>query len=509
MQRTIRLTLSLLAIVAILAFTFSDIKNDKKSINVKSDYSYLKFRSIPVKDNMLLETMQSSKIHTETDLPNVLFIAIDDLNDMVGFLNNHPGVRTPYLDKLAANGISFTHAYCAAPSCNPSRTAVLTGLSPTHTGIYKNNDDWRIIESTKNAVTLPECFQAAGYLTKGGGKIYHAWSFNENALTGFMDPRPWDEYFPSKMAQMPEEVEPEKWPVNSTREFYNGHFDWAPLNINDNEMADGKVVSWAEKQLSIKHEKPLFLAVGIYRPHVPWWTPKEYFDLHPLDKIILPEVDANDLEDLPDAAKKFIRIRWHEWITENRQWEKAVQGYLASMTFADAMVGRLINALEKGPMADNMVIVLWSDHGYHLGQKKHWSKFALWEQTTHVPLLFIDSRPEGSRLWTGGSRCTQPASLLDIYPTLAEICSLDYPKNLDGVSLLPLLQNPAMKTRKAVVTTWLAGNNSVRSENWRYTRYADGSEELYNDKTDPWEYKNLASNEKYVTIKKKLAGWLP
>ena len=245
---------------------------------------------------------------------------------------------------------------------------------PARTGVYLNRDDWRKIEATKNVVTLPDCFKAAGYTTKGGGKIYHAYSFNNQALTGYFDPEPWDEYFPSKSQQMPVEKTPAVWPVNSRRRFYGGRFDWAPLEIEDAEMADGQVTAWAEKQLAKQHEKPLFLAVGIYRPHVPWWTPEGYFDQHPLKQVTLPKVTENDLNDVPPSGAKFARTAWQDWIVENSQWKRAVQSYLASMTFADALVGRLIAALDQGPLAENTVIVLWSDHGYHLGHKEHWEK---------------------------------------------------------------------------------------------------------------------------------------
>jgi arylsulfatase A-like enzyme len=295
--------------------------------------------------------------------PNVLFIAIDDLNDMVGFLNAHPGVKTPNMDKLAARGVLFTNAHCAAPGCAASRAALLTGLMPSRTGVYANRDDWRKNDMTKDVVTLPDSFRAAGYTTKGGGKIYHAYSFNRQAFTGYFDPEPWDEYFPSKKQQMPLEVAPQVWPVNSSKEFYGGYFDWARLNIKDDDMADGQVVTWAEKQLSTKHKQPLFLGVGIYRPHVPWWTPEKYYRQHPLDQVTLPTVQDDDLDDLPPAGVAKSRTLWHKWIVEHDQWKKAVQGYLASVAFADAMIGRLIAALEKGPMADNTIIVLWSDHG--------------------------------------------------------------------------------------------------------------------------------------------------
>lgn len=469
-------------------------------------------REMTVIFRLLMMTGSAVVAASAAERPNVLFIAIDDLNDTVGFLRNHPGARTPHMDRLAARAVSFTNAHCASPGCNASRTALLTGLRPSTTGIYANQDNWLENPRTRDAVTLPDSFRKAGYVTKGGGKIYHAHSFNAEAFRGFLDPEPWAEYFPSKERQMPVELRPDDWPVHSAKEFYGGHFDWAPMDIADEEMADGQVVAWAEKQLATEHDRPLFLAVGIYRPHVPWWTPRRYFDLHPLGEVRLPETREDDLEDVPKAGREFARRDWQEWITSNRQWKKAVQGYLASVTFADVMVGRLIAALENGPLAHNTIIVLWSDHGYHLGHKEHWEKFALWEQSTHVPLVFVDTRTQRDQSepgWAAGSRCGQPASLLDIYPTLVELCHLDPVEALEGTSLVPLLANPGKKTGRAVVTTHKYGNHAVRSDRWRYIRYADGSEELYDHSSDPNEFTNLAQQEEHGEIKDDLARWLP
>ena len=444
--------------------------------------------------------------------PNVLFIAVDDLNDWVGFLKNYPGAKTPHMDSLAEEGVTFTNAHCSSPGCNPSRTSIMTGLRPSSTGVYANGDDWRVMEYTKDVVTLPDSFQAAGYSTKGGGKLYHAHTINEKALTGHLDPDPWDTFYPSKEQQLPAEVTPDIWPVNSNEDFYGGRIDWSPLDISDNEMADGQTVTWAEQELSREHSKPLFLAVGIYRPHWAWWVPQSYFDQHPLDEIELIYEPADDLDDIPEAGQKMIRKEWHAWIMENKEREKIVQAYLASMTFADAMVGRLISALEKGPLANNTIIVLWSDHGYHFGSKNHWEKFALWEEATHVPLVFADRRSgnnSSSDSWQLGSRTNQPVSLLDLYPTLVEICGLSEPGHLEGKSLVHLLKNAKSKTGDAVLTTHMYKNHAVRSENWRYIRYEDGSDELYDHRKDPREYENLAVYSEYSEIKDYLAQWLP
>ena len=438
--------------------------------------------------------------------PNVLFIAVDDLNDWVGKLGGHPQARTPNMDLLSSRGLLFTKAYCSAPSCNASRSSVLTGMRPSTTGIYINSHDWRQASILKNAVTLPRHFKNSGYLTMGAGKLFHAHTFfDRKNLEGYSDPDAWNTYFPSKTQQMPEEVVPETWPVNSSKKFYRGHFDWAPLQISNLDMADAKVVDWASKQLAKTHKKPLFLSVGIYRPHVPWYVPKKYFDRFPINEIQLPKHLSNDLGDIPVAGKAMAKRHWHKWINENNQWEKAVQAYLASLAFADDMVGNLIKALDKGPLSKNTIIILWGDHGYHLGEKESWEKFALWEDTTHVPLIIVDPRRTKSR-----TQCESPVSLLDLYPTLIELCGLRLPpQKLEGRSLVNSLIRPMEKTGRVVITTQGRGNHAVRSSRYRYIRYADGSEELYDHKTDSHEWNNLSLDPGLVKVKSELMDYLP
>ena len=438
--------------------------------------------------------------------PNVLFIAVDDLNDWVGKLGGHPQAKTPNIDLLSSRGLLFTKAYCSAPSCNASRSSLLMGLRPSTTGIYINSHDWRQVSTLKNAVTLPRHFKDNGYLTMGAGKLFHAHTFfDQKNLEGYPDPDAWDAYFPSKTQQMPTEVVPEVWPVNSSKKFYRGHFDWAPLQISNREMADAKVVSWASKQLAKTHKKPIFLSVGIYRPHVPWYVPKQYFDRFPIDKIQLPKHLADDLADVPIAGQAMAKRKWHKWISENNQWKKAVQGYLASLAFADDMVGSLINALDKGPLSKNTLIILWGDHGYHLGEKESWEKFSLWEDTTRVPLIIVDPRRTKP-----DTLCESPVSLLDLYPTLIELCGLKLPpQKLEGRSLVNSLIKPMEKTGRAIITTQGRGNHAVRSSRYRYIRYADGSEELYDHKTDSHEWNNLSEDPSLFKVKSELMNYLP
>ena len=419
--------------------------------------------------------------------PNVLFIAVDDLNDWTTFLGGYPNVKTPNLQRLADSGVFFTRAYCSAPACNPSRASLLCGVRPSTSGVYYNSNPWRA--QMPQAVTLPQHFMAHGYKVHGAGKIFHG---------GFKDPQSWQVYF-----SRPADPKPENRPVNGIPRA--AHFDWGPVPVDDDAMADTAVVNFGINFLKEKHDKPFFLAVGLYRPHLPWYVPQKYFDMYPLDKIVLPEVKDDDLEDVPPAGVKMARPEGdHANVLKYKQWEKAVQGYLASITYADAQLGRLLDALDRSGHAKNTVVVLWTDHGWHLGEKLHWRKFTLWEEADRVPMIFTVPG-----LTKAGTRCDRTVSLLDIYPTLADLCGLPVSKHLEGKSLRPLLADPSAAWERPVVTTYGRNNHAVRSERWRYIRYHDGGEELYDHENDPMEWTNLANDSQYAEVKKQLAGWLP
>ena len=441
----------------------------------------------------------------ELSRPNVLFIAIDDLNDYALGLNAEYRAPTPNMDRLARRGTLFTNAHCAAPVCNPSRVSVITGVSPSTSGVYINRDDWRENEYLQSVTTLPQHMRNHGYRVMGGGKLYHAANLSQQGLEGYLDPRPWHEYFPSKSRQLPDAFVPPGHSRNGSNKFYGGRFDWDALEIADDQMGDGQVVNWAAGQLSRQHDAPLFLSVGIYRPHIPWYTPARWFDKVPLEPIRLPDTPQRDLLDVPATAADTTKTVWHQWLVDNGKWKAATQAYLASVCFADAMVGKLIAALDAGPLADNTIIVLWSDHGYHLGHKQHWEKRVLWEQATHVPLIVVDDRLSAS----ADQRCDAPVSLLDLYPTLCDLCELDHPAHLEGESLMPWLQNAGRASRRAVVTTYQFNNHSIRSRHWRYIRYADGSEELYDHRSDPGERRNVAARGSSPTVIRRLAAFLP
>jgi arylsulfatase A-like enzyme len=480
--------------------------------------------------------------------PDVLFIAVDDLNDWVNCLGGRAGVHTPNLDRLAGCGVLFTNAHCAAPSCNPSRVAMMTGVRPSTSGIYHNGQDWRESPRLAKAVTLPQHFRASGYRAIGGGKLFHALSWITDSYGKQQnDPKIWDDYFPSKTKPMPDALWPShtKMRVGKTGYVFwdpiakgaigNGQvpkgrpahfFDWGPIGKDqkESEMSDAKVVDWAigamnekpQKQgRSAKEHQPVFQAVGIFRPHIPWFAPGKYFHLYPYADVKLPKFQPGDLDDCSPVGRRFTRRSWHKWLVDQDAWRGAVQGYLASISFADAQVGRLLDALDKQPRGKETIVVLWSDHGMHIGEKEHWEKFTLWEESTRVPLIII-----APGVTKAGGRCDRPVNLVDVYPTLVELCNLPKRDDLDGVSLLPLLKDPAAKWDRASVTTWGQNNHGVRSQHYRYIRYHNGDEELYDHRVDPDEFKNLlavtddaaatkAARDKWRSVIDAHAKWIP
>jgi arylsulfatase A-like enzyme len=424
---------------------------------------------------------------------NVLFICIDDLNDWTGFLGGHPDAKTPHLDQLASESVVFSRAFCPAPACNPSRASILTGIRPSTSGVYFNHQPWRSSPILKDILTLPQYFREHGYIVKGSGKTFHG---------AFPDSASWDEYWPSFTQQQPADPVPENRPLNGIPN--TAHFDWGPMDVTKEEMGDWQVADWVIDQLNMEYDKPFFLACGFFRPHLPWYVPREYFEKFPLDSISLPLVKENDTADIPAAGKALIRFRDHENVTKYGQWEKAVQGYLASGNFVDECVGRVVNALENSRFKDNTIIILWSDHGWNLGEKHHWRKFALWENTTRT--LFMIKAPG---ITGKGSICTRPVNLLDIYPTLVELCGLPpNPKN-EGTSVMPLMESPERNWEIASVTTYGKNRHAVRLRNWRYIQYDDGTEELYDLAKDPEEWTNLAQDPGFETIKMELKKHLP
>jgi len=437
--------------------------------------------------------------------PNVLFIAVDDLNDWIEPLGGHPQSKTPHLNAFAKEAVNFRNNYCTSPGCNPSRSTLLTGYHTYNSGMYSNYQDWRKVPKLQNAITLGRYFKEQGYYTAGAGKIFHY---------GQVDTLAWHEYFPSIKSPMPQDSFPEVVPAAMPRfKYIYNMFDWSPLDIPDEQTGDYKSVEYISKQLETPHKEPFFLACGIYRPHLPWYVPQAYFDLFPLDSIQLPELLENDTSDLGDRAKEMISRggNYHKHVVEAGEWKKAVQGYLASVAYADEMVGTLLNNLKNSAYADNTIVVLWSDHGWQLGEKMHWRKFALWENVIQTALMIkvpegIKSLPEGS---VPGTYTDNITSLIDLYPTLVDLCSLEPRADLDGQSLKSILANPAKDLQRQAISTYDYGDYSIRAGQWHYIRYIDDSEELYHLENDPNEWNNLAQEIAYRPVMDSLMGFLP
>src|SRR6056297_3438607 len=430
--------------------------------------------------------------------PNVLFIAMDDLNDWIGCLGGHPQSITPNLDRLAASGVLFTNAHCPAPACNPCRSAVFTGKAPNRSGLYDNRQKMRELMPTEPII--PQYLREHGYYAAGSGKLLHY----------FIDAQSWDAYFPKAESEnpFPETFYPQQRPVNLKRggPWQYVETDWAALDVTDEEFGgDWSVSQWIGEQLGKKHDQPFFLGCGLYRPHEPWFVPKKYFEPFPLESIQLPPgYLENDLDDVPKAGQQAARNRYFKHILEQDQWKQGIQGYLASIHFADAMLGRVLDALESGPNAHNTVVVLWSDHGWQLGEKEHWQKYTPWRAVTRVPLMIrvpekvSDALPSGTQ---AGTVCDAPVNLLSLFPTLLDLCALPAKQENDGPSLLPLLRH-VTGDGKATEAEWphdsvtfLASPSSyaISGRSHRYIHYADGGEELYDIVSDPYEWTNLAS----------------
>ena len=459
--------------------------------------------------------------------PNVLFLAIDDLNDWIGAAGGHPQAKTPNLDRLISQSVYFRNAHTAAPVCSASRHALLSGLRPSSTGWYSNSSRTseeyvRILGAT---VPMPTHFKRNGYKTIAAGKIYHK---GTSDIEGYDY---WDEARPKY-----------KWPRWLAERGHGyqgksgGHFHpfppdggaiyqkyqegvsgqslcWGALEEADmppEGMPDEQVADWAVERLQQEHNRPFFLAVGFVRPHVPYTAPKEFFDLYPLDEIVMPRVPTDEMDDIPLLGKGMaygtIEGGDHRNVLDvgPNYWREMVRAYLACVTFVDEQAGKVLRALADSPYADNTIVVFWSDHGQHLGEKRHWRKQALWEESTRVPLAI--RLPNAVN---GGEASDQPASLLDVYPTLLELIDLPGVEGLEGTSLLPQLEDPAARRTEPAITTWYYNNHSVRDLNFRYIRYRDGAEELYDHRSDPGEHLNLAADSKYSEVKERLAAYVP
>ncbi len=422
---------------------------------------------------------------------NVLFLSVDDMNDWVGALGYQPA-QTPHIDRLSARGTLFTNAHAPSPKCNPSRTAVLSGLRPSTTGIYANGEWWK--PNLPDVVMLPRHFKDNGYYVAGGGKVFHH-------TPGFNPPDSWDEYF-----ELVTDLRTAGFLVPYRRPDHLTSFDWGPLDKTDMEMGDGATVRWAEEFLARDHDRPFFLAVGLFQPHLPFYAPRARYESVGADGAPVPLDKPGDLDDVPAAGRKLAdyRVADLELILEHGDLGDVVRSYTAGIRHADALIGRVIDALDASAYRSNTIVVLWSDHGYHFGEKHHLTKDTLWERSSHVPLAII-----APGVSTPGGRCDRPVSLLNLYPTLVDLCDLPPRAELEGVSLRPLIKDPALPWERPAVMTFGRNNHAVRSERYRYIRYASGEEELYDHSVDPEEWTNLARDAASAAVIARHEQWLP
>ena len=442
--------------------------------------------------------MQGQK---STEKPNVLFIMVDDLNDWVGTFGGNPQTKTPNIDALAENSTIFKNAYCSAPLCNPSRTSIMTGYRPSTTGVYGNKEHFRDEKGFENTVTIPQYFEKNGYKTAAAGKIFHSPRGNGKEPKPGSDPGSFQQErrgglggtFPDKKDKQSHGLNLKKYGVKGS---FLRSFDWFPVDLPFENNNDFKSADYASKFLQEKHDKPFFLACGIFRPHLPWFAPKKYFDMYNLEGVKIPETLKNDLKDVGKMGNNMAKTGVHKSVIENGKWKEAVRAYMANVSFADACVGHLLNGLKESKYAKNTIIVLMGDHGYHLGEKEHWSKNVLWERSAKTPLLIFDPR-DGK-----GKVSTSLVSLLDVYPTLVEMANLPQKKDLEGKSIYNLVKNPKLENKEFVLTSKDKGLHSLRNKNYRYTVYKDGFEELYDHRIDPNEWTNIAENSSNKKILK-------
>ena len=432
--------------------------------------------------------------YSAADKPNILFIAIDDQNDWFGCLEGHPQVQTPHIDRLAGRGTLFRNAHCQSPLCNSSRTSLMTGLRPTTTGIYGLSPWFRNVKEFADVVSLPQYLSRHGYRTYSTGKIYHGGNGRKKT------DREFDELGPAAGVGV--------WPESKLVDTPAKHklVDWGVFPHKDEDKGDWKVASWAVEQLDKKPTEPFFLSCGFFLPHVPCYATQKWFDLYPEETLQLPPYLAGDRDDTP-------RFSWYlhwklpeprlKFLEDEGQWKNLVRSYLACTSFVDSQVGRVLDALDRNGLRENTIVVLWSDHGWHLGEKAITGKNTLWDRSTRVPLIFAGPGVSGSAV------CSKPAELLDMYPTLLELCNLPPNQELEGVSLMPQLLDANAKKARPAITTHNHDNHGIRTEKYRYITYADGSEEFYDMEQDPNEWHNLIDDSAYASQIAEHRKWIP
>ncbi|MCG8582618.1 MAG: sulfatase [Bacteroidales bacterium] len=441
--------------------------------------------------------------------PNVLMLVVDDWNDMIGAFGGNQAI-TPNMDRLCKQGIKFTNCQTAGSYCTPSRTALMTGIAPWESGCYGEQPHHYNMPDQK---TIPALFKENGYTTFGGGKVYHH-------MPGYVDLNGYDEYFhwnPEEKkrgwgvnAWKNNPATPAKIPASDFGKTVYTNFDVCALpNDSEKDMADTKMVDWTINLIEKGFDKPFFISAGLYSPHKPNFAPQKYFDLYPIENIQIPEIKEDDMDDLPEMVQRMVagksRHTHQKVLKVENGWKRAIQGYLASVSYADAQLGRILEALEKSPYAQNTIIVFWSDNGYHLGEKECWAKHTLWERTTNVPMIWAGKGIAKNKEYKG------VVSLLDIYPTLADMCQLKGVENYSGESIEQQLKKPSRVKERAVLTANKKGDAiSVYTNEWHYINYGSGkAEELYNANDDKHEWYNLANDEAYASVLEEMRAHIP
>lgn len=431
---------------------------------------------------LLIATLLSARA-VESPKPNVLLIISDDLRCWLGSYGD-PYARTPNLDRLAARGTVFRQAVCAAPLCNPSRTSLITGMSPSQTGVYGNDVPWS--KAVPDAMTLPLLFKKNGYYVSGAGKITHA---------STVRPSDWHDFGPVGQGALKgknrQTVDKWKWMVVD--------------NDEEKNLPDYLVTSYVVERLQQPQSKPFFLACGIHRPHTSWDVPRKYFDLHPLAEIKQPPIKETDLDDVPPIGRQFSARNSDESLRAIPGGpERVIQAYRAAVSFMDAQVGRLLEALDASPARDNTIIVFCGDNGWHLGEKQHLTKITLWKEAVEVPLMWVVPG-----VTQAGTTCKHPVDFTSIFPTLCDLTGLTTPAQSKGASLRPLLADPKAPWTRPAISTMGRGNHSLSDERYRYIRYSDGTDELYDHSNDPNEWTNIAKNPESASVIARFAPYLP
>ena len=431
---------------------------------------------------------------------NVLFLICDDLNcDLACY--GHSQVKSPNIDRLASRGLRFQNAYCQFPLCGPSRASFMAGLYPDQTLVRRNAIYIR--EHIPNVQTMSQLFRNNGYFVTRVGKIYHYNVPKHIGTSGHDDPYSWDYTINPRGRDKTDEKD-----IFSLRPgSFGGTLSWLAAKGTDEEQTDGIAATETVRLLKrhAKTKQPFFLAVGLYRPHTPYVAPKKYFDMYPLDKIVVPKVPAGYLDTLPKPAQQSITRKKDQVNLPDKLARQAIQAYYASITFADAQIGRILDGLNEAGLADDTVVVFTSDHGYHMGEHGHWQKTTLFENAAHVPLIIA-----GPRTTATGKTTRSPAEMVDFYPTLAELCELKAPSYLAGVSLTSVLKDPQARPRSSAITQY--GNGySIRTARYRYTEWGeDGAlgAELYDHQSDSGEMKNLADDKSTENLRRLLSQLL-